>query len=661
MRGRSLRRRPARQSAIGWLAAFLALALAGCSSSSSPPRPSVSSLTPTPTPSPSNDPKPGGTLRIAGVTRAVVLDPASPVSEPVAIDGVGAATSAATANRTLGRLVLRQLYGYEAVDPTDPVANTGKQDRTTGPKPDLATGAPKLTDGGLTATITIRAARWDVPSSRRVTATDQLRALKRLCLPSVASPVSGYLAESVVGYAAACQAIAADPPATLAALDAIAVSGLTTEGDTTLVIHLLRPTNDLTAILALPQTSPLPVESFTGMRVTNAAESFVGDGPYRFVDPQDGETYALSRSPSWDPGGDPLRHAYVDHISVRGGLTAAQVQQRIAAGSADLSLDVPLTSTAAAGAAADAVVRTPSQGVAVLAVGSKGASARRLALPAVRSVLEACIDSATRVKIADALGSGVATPSDLLLSGLSLVPAGQPSPSPSASGSATPNSTAGGSASASAASSAVTPSDSPSASPDTAASASPSAAAACDRVAGVTGSTFSLLIADSKPLRAAAAVVKARVLAAGIHLQVTVADSTHYAGYARSGGWDLLLSIRAVRYPAPRALLAPLLDASWPGADAVALLRSSTSVVAMQAAVAARTSDTSIELWGQLQTSLTQSAFLVPLAVVAAVYPRGSNVAHAPTVPTFSNADPTNVALGSTRPSEPARSATPTS
>jgi peptide/nickel transport system substrate-binding protein len=652
MRSRSLRRRLTRQASIGWLAALLVITIAGCSSSSSLPKPSVSSLTPTP--SPSNEPKPGGTLRIAGVTRTVVLDPASPVSDPDATDGVGAATSAATANWMLGRLVLRQLYGYQAVDPTDPAADATKQDQTTGPKPDLATGAPKLADGGLTATITLRTARWDVPSSRRVTATDQLRALKRLCLPTVASPVSGYLAESVVGYAAACQAIASQPPATLAALDSIAVSGLTTEGDTTLVIHLLRPTNDLTAILSLPQTSPLPVESFTGMRVTNAAASFVGDGPYRFIDPHDGETYALSRSPSWDPTADPLRHAYVDHISVRGGLTAAAVQQRLTAGSADLSLDVPFTFTAAAGPPADTIVRTVGQGSVVLAVGSKGASARSLALPAVRNVLASCIDTATRTKIASALGSGVAKASDQLLAGLSLVPAGQPSPS------ATASSTAGEpAASVGVGSSGATPSVSPSASASANASAGP--AAQCVRVAGVTGSTFTLLIADSKPLRAAAAVIKASVLAAGVHLTVKVADRKHYNGYARAGGWDLLLSVRQVRYPAPRGLLAPLLDARWRGSDAVALLRSSTFVVALEAAVAGRDSDTSIKLWGRLQERLTETASLLPLAVVDGVYPRGPNVAHAPTVPTFSNADPTNVALGSTRPSEPTRTATPTS
>jgi peptide/nickel transport system substrate-binding protein len=652
MPSRSPRRRLTRQGPFACLAALLALSVAGCSASSSAPHPSVSSRKPTPSASPSNDPKPGGTLRIAGVTRTVMLDPASPVSDPT--PAAGAATSAADANRLIGRLVLRQLYGYDAVDPTDPDADQDKRDQTTGPKPDLAAGAPKLTDGGRTATITLRTARWDVPSSRRVTAADQLRALKRLCLPTVNSPVSGYLAESVVGYAAACRSLTVHPPTTLAALDAISISGLTTEGDTTLVIHLIRPTDDLTAILSLSQTSPLPVESFSGLRVTNNPQTFVGDGPYRFIDPKAGETYALSRNPAWDPAGDPLRHAYVDHISVRGGLQAAQVLQQVSAGSADLSLDVPVASSVAAKAAADDIVRTVDQRSVVLAVGSRGANARALALPSVRSVLAACIDTTTRQKVAAALGSGAAKASNQLLSGLSLVPAGQPSPSATASAAGTPTPSESVSASdpaASAVAPSISPSDSVAASPPT---------VQCVPITGVSGAKFSLLIADSPSLRAAAVVLTSRLAVAGARVTVKVADAKHYDAYARLGGWDLLLSVRSIRYPAPRALLAPLVDASWRGSDAVAVLRSPAFVIAMNAALAAKGSDASIELWSELRASLTQSATLLPLADIDAVYPRGPNVAHAPTVPTFGNADPTNVSLGSTRPSEPARSATPT-
>ena len=213
-------------------------------------------------------------MRIAGVSRVLDLDPASPVNEQVLVPGESA-VSVAQGNQLIGRLVPRQLYSYPTTDPTQvgasaqpvpsPSPSSGAAGPTlSGPVPDLAADQPKITDGGRKATITLRTVRWDVPSGRRVTATDELRALKRLCLPQISSPVRGYLMESVVGYAAACRQLHTHPPTTLSDLDAVTISGLTTLGDTTLQIQLIRPTNDLTAILAMPETSPLPSNPSSG-------------------------------------------------------------------------------------------------------------------------------------------------------------------------------------------------------------------------------------------------------------------------------------------------------------------------------------------------------------------------------------------------------------
>ena len=604
-------------------------------------------------------PKPGGTLRIAGVARTLNLDPASPASETVTSAGLDA-VSEADGNRLVSRMVLRQLYGYEPYEApaTSGVAGTdskeaaadGKGSAATtttllGPVPDLASGQPKVSKDGLTATIKLRAASWDVPSARRVTSTDELRALKRLCLPTIHSPVSGYLAESVVGYATACAGLARNPPRTIAALDAVTIPGLAIEGDTTLIVKLIRPTNDLTAILSLPETSPLPVESFTGIQVTNDPLSFVGDGPYRFIQAQSGETYALSRSPSWDPASDPLRHAYVDHISIRGGLTAAKVLALVRTGGADLSLDVPATPAFAAGASDTGLVVTPARSDVLLAVGLQGPAAARLKVTGVRRVLAACIDTATRTRVTTALGSALATPADELLAGLALDPTGRRELTLSPS--------AGASASSSAS---ATASPTPSASP----TATPTPAARCARVYGVTGTTLSMLTLDSAQTRAAAAVVAARLAVAGVHVTIHVATAGQYALLARRGGWDLLITVRELRYPDPRALLAPLLDPSWLGADQLAPALSRTYTTELLRAVAETGANASLSAWNALSSRLEQAAVLIPLAQLNGVYPRGPNVAHAPTVATFSNADPTNVALGSTLPGDTSESQSPT-
>ncbi len=629
--------------------ACLLVVLTGCSSAGSKQAPDPSPSSVTPSASPTAGPKPGGTLRIAGVARSVDLDPASADSTQNPGSGLQALASVSRADgdRLVGRLVLRQLYGYQ---PTDPELAAASADTAPGPSPDLASGEPKLTNGGRTATITLRTARWDVPSGRRVTANDEVRALKRLCLPGVSSPVRGYLTESVEGYAAGCAALARRPPATLSALDAVTIRGLSTEGDTTLVLQLLRPTNDLTAILSMPETSPLPVESFDGTKVTTDAQRFVGDGPYRFVETQGSETYALSRSPSWDPASDPLRRAYVDHVSIRGGMTAAKVLSLVSTGGADLSLDVPLPPATAA----QAVVATPAQADVLLTVGARGAAAAQLRSPRFRRVVAGCIDTSLRTKIAAALGTGIASASDDLLAGMSLLPTGERSFVPATS----PASTAPSGAVTPTSSDSLTPSPTPTPTPKP--SVTPSPSARCVPTLGVSGASLTLLTLDNPRTRAAATLVVLGLERAGIRVTLQVAGTQQYVLRSRTGGWDLMIALRPVRYPAPRSVLAPLLDAGWPGTDAIAVLRSTVYAGQMLAANAQRESAASVQAWQSLSNTIANASVIIPLAQLSAVYPRGSNLANAPITPTLANADPTNVALGSTRPGDPSQGATPT-
>jgi hypothetical protein len=78
------------------------------------------------------------------------------------------------------------------------------------------------------------------------------------------------------------------------------------------------------------------------------------------------------------------------------------------------------------------------------------------------------------------------------------------------------------------------------------------------------------------------------------------------------------------------------------------------------AANAERDKDSSTAAWEAFDTTLTNAAIVIPLAQLSSVYPRGANVEHAPVSPGYSNADPANVALGSTRPGDPARTPVPT-
>jgi peptide/nickel transport system substrate-binding protein len=48
----------------------------------------------------------------------------------------------------------------------------------------------------------------------------------------------------------------------------------------------------------------------------------------------------LDRNPAWQQGSDPLRHAYVDHISITEGLSSTSVQQQLEAGTGHMEWDI---------------------------------------------------------------------------------------------------------------------------------------------------------------------------------------------------------------------------------------------------------------------------------------------------------------------------------
>src|SRR6201999_2174414 len=96
------------------------------------------------------------------------------------------------------RLYQRYLYDYPATP--------GK---TTAADPDLATGAPVVSDGGKTYTITIRTgAKWDTTPARQVTAADALRGIERSCNP--VQPFGGLpdFESLIVGYQSFCDGFA---------------------------------------------------------------------------------------------------------------------------------------------------------------------------------------------------------------------------------------------------------------------------------------------------------------------------------------------------------------------------------------------------------------------------------------------------------------------
>jgi len=326
-------RRRSRSPVAGTLAilTITALSLAACGSGSA-----------TTTGASSGNPVTGGTLKLLGSSDVDHLDTASAYY---------------TATYTLERTYSRQLFSYPASADTT-TANT--------PVPDVAHEMPTKANGGISAdgktyTIHLRpGVMWDTSPARAVTAQDFVLGLKRLCNP--ASPVGapGYYENTIAGMKAYCDGfakVAGTAPAIAAYINGHDISGVKATDAQTLVFTLLQPAGDFVNILAMPFASAAPQEYLQYVPDSAAFRRHtISDGPYQVVTYTPNQSIALDKNPAWTQASDPIRHQYVDHISVTEGQDAGPVQQQIQAGTADLEWDttVPTPNIPALQASKDA-------------------------------------------------------------------------------------------------------------------------------------------------------------------------------------------------------------------------------------------------------------------------------------------------------------------
>nr|WP_166756340.1 ABC transporter substrate-binding protein [Modestobacter marinus] len=194
---------------------------------------------------------------------------------------------------------------------------------------DLATDLGTSTDGGRTWTYTLReGVRFE--SGRPITSRDVKYGIER----SFASDV-------VVGgptYVVDLLDDPADPyagPYQDETADRLGLASIETLDDRTIVFRLTSPAPDFPFVMALPSSSPVPVESDTA---GDYGARPVSSGPYLItsVDPVAG--IVLSRNPQWDPATDEVRTALPDQVVVRTGLSGVTRDQALLAGSADADL-----------------------------------------------------------------------------------------------------------------------------------------------------------------------------------------------------------------------------------------------------------------------------------------------------------------------------------
>ena len=111
--------------------------------------------------------------------------------------------------------------------------------------------------------------------------------------------------------------------------------GVTTPDDTTVVFHLTQPFSEFDYLVANPQSAPVPQSKDRGLKYE---EHPVSSGPYMFENHSVGKSFVLVRNPNWDPATDPNRKQLVDRIEAQLKVDAADIDQRLLAGTADVDL-----------------------------------------------------------------------------------------------------------------------------------------------------------------------------------------------------------------------------------------------------------------------------------------------------------------------------------
>jgi peptide/nickel transport system substrate-binding protein len=193
--------------------------------------------------------------------------------------------------------------------------------------PDLATDRGTASEDGLSWTFTLREGVL-FENGRPITSRDVKYGIER----SFASDV-------IVGGPTYVVDLLDDPgnpyagPYQDEAPDKLGLASVETPDDRTIVFRLRAPQPDFPFVMALPSSSPVPIEADTA---ADYGKDPVSSGPYAVtsVDPATG--ILLERNPQWNPATDDVRTALPDRVVVRTGLTGVERDQALLAGSADV-------------------------------------------------------------------------------------------------------------------------------------------------------------------------------------------------------------------------------------------------------------------------------------------------------------------------------------
>ncbi|WP_164478204.1 ABC transporter substrate-binding protein [Microbacterium sp. ABRD28] len=276
----------------------------------------------------------GGTLRLAGNSDVLYLDPAAAYSAP---------------DYQIHRTLTRTLFAH---------VPTGNDTGNTEIVPDLALEIPTVENGGISEDGTVytvelqEGVEFDAPDgAREIVAEDVVLAAKRICNPVSPSNALGYFTDTIVGLDAYCEGFAEVEPTVEAIREYIEgndVEGVRAVDERTVEFTITQPAADFIDIMALGVfLAPQPVEYLEYLPDSpELRQNIISTGPYRIAEYVPEESFTLERNPVWNAELDPIRDANVDAIEISMGQDAAAVQQQLEAGTVDMQWADTVTPTA---------------------------------------------------------------------------------------------------------------------------------------------------------------------------------------------------------------------------------------------------------------------------------------------------------------------------
>ena len=220
---------------------------------------------------------------------------------------------------------------YTVVFATQRPLYSFKPNTATVASPDMASGAPEVSNGNKTVTVHLKeGVKFSPPVNREVTAEDVAYAIERGANPDVANPYFQSYFGSIEGA----------PTATGGP-----IKGIETPNKHEIVFHLSEPKAAVvTKSLVLPLSAAVPkeyAEKFDKNKPSNYAAYEVATGPYMIKNDKEGKvlgvgyfpgkSLTLVRNPNWNASTD-FRPACLNEIDVKIGGTATVIAREVLSG-----------------------------------------------------------------------------------------------------------------------------------------------------------------------------------------------------------------------------------------------------------------------------------------------------------------------------------------